>query len=148
MDPGKELARLRKEKGLTLKALAELAGTKPKFIGDLEHGKLPGIEVASKLARALDVPVETFWVKSNIQKQYVDEKMAEERGEFCHQLSDSPGLEILNLSTRASKVLYCAEIETIGELVQLSEKELSKIKGLGCTCLREIKDKLAQSSHR
>ena len=32
MDPGKELARLRKEKGLTIKALAELAGTKPDYI--------------------------------------------------------------------------------------------------------------------
>lgn len=33
INPGKEFALLRKEKGLTLKALAEFAGTNPKYIG-------------------------------------------------------------------------------------------------------------------
>ncbi|ODA42698.1 helix-turn-helix domain-containing protein [Desulfosporosinus sp. BG] len=33
IDVGKELARLRKEKGFTLKTLAIRAGTKPNYIG-------------------------------------------------------------------------------------------------------------------
>ncbi len=65
MDPGKELVRLRKEKGLTLKALTELAGTTLDYIWAIDHGKLPGIEVASKLARVLDVPLDVFWANKS-----------------------------------------------------------------------------------
>jgi len=144
VDYGKELARLRKEKGLTLKALAELARTKPKYIGDLEHGKPPGIEVASKLARALDVPLDVFWIKQVNQRQYIDTKAAEECEKICRREVDSSGLEKLTLSQRALKALYCAKIESMEELVQLSEKELSKIRGLGRATLREIKDKLLE----
>ena len=63
IDQGEKLAYLRKEKGLTLTALAELTGTRPRFIWDLEHGRPPGNKVASKLARALDMPLDQFWIK-------------------------------------------------------------------------------------
>ncbi len=43
-------------------------------------------------------------------------------------------------------MLYCAKVKTMGEQVQLSEKKLSKIKGLGRASLREVKDKLTQCS--
>jgi len=64
----RELARLRKEKGLTQNELGQLAGTTGKYISDLEHGKPGGIEAMSKLARALDVPLELIWIKPYKQK--------------------------------------------------------------------------------
>jgi len=146
LDLGKELAKLRKEKGFTIKALAELVGTKPNYIGDLEHGKLAGIEVASKLARVLDVPLEVFFIKPDKQKQYNDMKATEECDKNYRRLSDSPRLEILNLSARSLNALYSANIETVGELLILSEKELSKIRGLGPASQREVKMKLIQYS--
>ena len=144
MDPGKEIARLLKEKGLTLKVLAELVGTKPNYIGDLEHGrKLPGIEVASKLSRILEVPLDVFWPKYK-QKHSIDMEAVEDRDKICHQFTKSPGIEILNLSTRSFNALYGSKIETVGELLLLPEKELSKIRRLGPASQREVKDKLKQ----
>ena len=64
----KELARLRKEKGLTLQALGKLAGTTGKYISEIENGGPAGIEIMSKLAVALDVPLETIFVKTNKRK--------------------------------------------------------------------------------
>jgi len=65
-----------------------------------------------------------------------------------------PGKEIarlrkekgLTLSARSLNALYSADIETVGELLLLSEKELSKIRRLGPACRREIKAKLAPYS--
>lgn len=49
----------------------------------------------------------------------------------------------LELSVRAVKCLNSAGIETIGELVQKTEKDLLRIRSFGRTPLREIKRKLA-----
>lgn len=49
----------------------------------------------------------------------------------------------LELSVRAVKCLNSAGIETIGELVQKTEKDLLRIRSFGRTGLREIKRKLA-----
>lgn len=143
--PGKELARLRKEKGLTLKTLAELAGTKPKYIGDLEHGKPSGIEVASKLAKALDVPLEIFWIKSK-QKHYTDTLAVEDIKNIGNKFTQSLKLKILDLSPRSLNALYRANIKTVGELLLLSEKDLAKIRGLGPASQLEVKLKLAKYS--
>ena len=143
MDPGKELARLRTEKGLTLKALAELAGTTQDYIWDLEHGKLPGIKVASNLAKVLGVPLDVFWIK---YKQKSD--MVEDLEKIC-QLAESPGIEMLDLSPRSFNALYGANVETVDELLKLSEEELLKIRRLGPASRREVKLKLIQYSlHR
>ncbi len=96
MKPGQELARLLKEKGLTLDSLAELAGTGPGYIWALEHGKLPGIEVASKLARVLDVPLDVFWIK--YKELNSDTKIVENRQKNSCRSARTPGIEILNLS--------------------------------------------------
>ncbi|UCD53531.1 MAG: DNA-directed RNA polymerase subunit alpha [Phycisphaerales bacterium] len=52
-------------------------------------------------------------------------------------------IQELELSVRASNCLESAKIETVRELVQLSEAELLKIRSFGKTSLREIKRKLA-----
>jgi len=143
MDPCKELARLRKEKGLTIKALAELAGTNPGYIGAIEHGKLPSIEVASKLACVLDVPLDVFWPKYK-QKEIIDMESVRDREQICRRFAESPGIEILNLSTRSLNALKGDNIETVGELLLLSEEELSKVRRLGPVSQREVKDKLDQ----
>jgi len=49
----------------------------------------------------------------------------------------------LGLSVRAAECLNRAGIETIGELVQKTEKNLLGIRSFGRTSLREIKRKLA-----
>jgi len=52
-------------------------------------------------------------------------------------------IQELELSVRASNCLESAKIETVRELVQLTEAELLKIRSFGKTSLREIKRKLA-----
>lgn len=47
-------------------------------------------------------------------------------------------------SPRAFNALYYGIIETINELEQHSEKELSELNGLGRVTLREIRDKLVE----
>ncbi len=52
-------------------------------------------------------------------------------------------IQELELSVRASNCLESVEIETVGQLVTLSESELLKIRSFGKTSLREIRRKLA-----
>jgi len=52
-------------------------------------------------------------------------------------------IQELELSVRANNCLESAKIETVRELVQLTEAELLKIRSFGKTSLREIKRKLA-----
>ena len=54
----------------------------------------------------------------------------------------STPIQELELSVRASNCLESEEMETVGELVRLSEPELLKIRSFGKTSLREIKRKL------
>ena len=49
----------------------------------------------------------------------------------------------MELSVRASNCLEASHIETVGELVKLTEAELLKLRSFGKTSLREIKRKLA-----
>lgn len=49
----------------------------------------------------------------------------------------------LELSVRASNCLESVKLETVGQLVKMSEAELLKIRSFGRTSLREVKRKLA-----
>lgn len=49
----------------------------------------------------------------------------------------------LELSVRASNCLESVKLETVGQLVKMSESDLLKIRSFGKTSLREIKRKLA-----
>ena len=78
------------------------------------------------------------------QRQYIELETAERCEKRCHRHADSPGIDKLNISQRAFNALYYGNIETISELLQHSEKELSAINGLGRVTIREIRDKLAK----
>lgn len=86
----------------------------------------------------------TQYVCEYCQRQHLDVEAAAICEKRCHRYADSPGFETLNISPRAVNALYYGNIETISELVQHSEKELSEINGLGRVTLREIKDKLTE----
>ncbi len=51
-------------------------------------------------------------------------------------------IDDLDLSVRANNCLESADIKTVGQLVQLTEQDLLKIRAFGKTSLREIKRKL------
>lgn len=59
------------------------------------------------------------------------------------ELLDRP-LSELELSVRARNCLDSANLQTLGELVSLSEAEVMKLKNLGKTSLTEIKNKLTE----
>jgi len=50
----------------------------------------------------------------------------------------------LELSVRAANCLESAKIETVADLVQMSESELLKVRSFGKTSLREVKRKLSE----
>jgi len=78
-----------------------------------------------------------------ISEEIVDEVI--EREEVDEELAaklNTPLAE-LELSVRASNCLESVKMETVGELVRLSEGELLKIRSFGRTSLREVKRKLA-----
>jgi DNA-directed RNA polymerase subunit alpha len=52
-------------------------------------------------------------------------------------------IQELELSVRASNCLESAKVETVGQLVKMTESEVLKIRSLGKTSLREIQRKLA-----
>ncbi|MBN2589114.1 MAG: DNA-directed RNA polymerase subunit alpha [Sedimentisphaerales bacterium] len=84
-------------------------------------------EIGDQTAAASEIPeVET-------EEQAVDE-------EFNQKMSMP--IQELELSVRASNCLESAKIETVGELIKMSEPELLKIRSFGKTSLREIKRKL------
>jgi DNA-directed RNA polymerase subunit alpha len=49
----------------------------------------------------------------------------------------------LELSVRANNCLESARVETVGQLVEMTEADLLKIRSFGKTSLREVRRKLA-----
>jgi len=72
--------------------------------------------------------------EAETEEQAVDEELA--------QKLNMP-IQELELSVRASNCLESAKIETVGQLVKMTEGDLLKIRSFGKTSLREIKRKLA-----
>ncbi len=75
---------------------------------------------------------------SEIPEAETEEKAVDE--EFNQKLTMP--IQELELSVRASNCLESAKIETVGDLIKLSESDLLKIRSFGKTSLREIKRKL------
>jgi DNA-directed RNA polymerase subunit alpha len=67
---------------------------------------------------------------------------AEPAGEMAGKLEQ--GVEMIELSSRASNCLKVAGIRTIGELVRKSEDDLLAVKNFGQKSLDEIKEKLKE----
>ena len=67
-------------------------------------------------------------------EEQVDEELAEKL---------STPIQELELSVRASNCLESVKVETVGQLVAMTEADLLKIRSFGKTSLREVKRKLA-----
>ncbi|HLB72791.1 MAG TPA: DNA-directed RNA polymerase subunit alpha [Sedimentisphaerales bacterium] len=69
-----------------------------------------------------------------VAKETVDEESAQKL---------AMSVQELELSVRASNCLESVKIETVGQLVQMDDSDLLKIRSFGKTSLREVKRKLA-----
>ena len=85
-------------------------------------------EIGEQTAAASEV------VEVETEEKTVDEEM--------NQKMSMP-IQELELSVRASNCLESVKIETVGDLIKLSENELLNIRSFGKTSLREIRRKLA-----
>lgn len=92
--------------------------------------------------------VNPFVQYSEPGRETVAEEIAEEaveREEVDEELAAKLNTPIseLELSVRASNCLESVKLETVGELVKMTDADLLKIRSFGKTSLREVKRKLA-----
>jgi len=73
-------------------------------------------------------------VPGHIEEEAIDEELAEKLNIPIGELE---------LSVRASNCLESIKVEIVGQLVEMTEADLLKIRGVGERCLREFKRKLA-----
>ncbi len=98
-------------------------------------------------AKILRKHVNPFTQYSELGEETISEEIKEEAEEeaFDEQLAqklDSPVQE-MELSVRAANCLESEKIETVAQLVKMTEAELLRVRSFGKTSLREIKRKLA-----
>jgi DNA-directed RNA polymerase subunit alpha len=72
----------------------------------------------------------------------VEEDVADEIDEELAEKLKTP-IQELELSVRANNCLESMKIETVGQLLEMEESELLKIRSFGKTSLREVRRKLA-----
>jgi DNA-directed RNA polymerase subunit alpha len=84
-------------------------------------------------------PGETAVIEPGVAAEVPAEK--EYVSELERKLAQS--VETLDLSVRASNCLASQKIQTIGQLVRMTEDDLLKVRSFGKTSLREVKRKLA-----
>ena len=101
------------------------------------------VEAAKILRKHINPFVQYFELGEQIITTPVTEE-AEEKPvdeELAKKLSTS--IQELELSVRASNCLESVKVDTVGQLVQMTDADLLKIRSFGKTSLREIKRKLA-----
>lgn len=101
------------------------------------------VEAAKILRKHINPFVQYFEIGKQIIADQVTEEVVEETvdKELVEKLEIS--IAELELSVRASNCLESVQIETVGQLAQMTEAELLKIRSFGKTSSREIKRKLA-----
>ena len=101
------------------------------------------VEAAKILRKHINPFVQYFEIGEEIIAGPVTEEAEEEviDEELAKKLSIP--IQELELSVRASNCLESAKIEMVGQLVQMTDADLLKIRSFGKTSLREIKRKLA-----
>ena len=102
------------------------------------------VEAAKILRKHINPFVQYFELgEETIAEAATEEETVEEEidEEIVEKLKTS--IQELELSVRASNCLESAKVETIGQLVQMTEADLLKIRSFGKTSLHEIKRKLA-----
>ena len=98
------------------------------------------VEAAKIFRKHLNPFVQYF----ELGEEVVETPAAEARQEIDSDLRKKLQMSVheLELSVRANNCLESAKIETVAQLVSLSEAELLKIRSFGKTSLREVKRKL------
>jgi len=101
------------------------------------------VEAAKILRKHINPFVQYFEVGERTIIDKAAEKVPEEviDEELARKL-DTP-IQELELSVRASNCLESAKVETVGQLVKMTESDLLKIRSFGKTSLREVKRRLA-----
>jgi len=102
------------------------------------------VEAAKILRKHINAFIQYFEVgQQNIVDQITEDEVIEDvvDEELMRKLN-TPIAE-LELSVRAANCLESVKMDTVGELVKMTEAELLKIRSFGKTSLREIKRKLA-----
>ena len=77
-----------------------------------------------------------------VVEQITEEVSREERDAEVEKKLIMP-IQELDLSVRASNCLEAVKVETVGQLVKMTDADLLKIRSFGKTSLREVKRKLA-----
>jgi DNA-directed RNA polymerase subunit alpha len=102
------------------------------------------VEAAKILRKHINPFVQYFEIGEQTVVGEIAEKGPEEEAideELAKKLSIP--IQELELSVRASNCLESVKLETVGQLVQMTDADLLKIRSFGKTSLREIKRKLA-----
>jgi len=98
------------------------------------------VEAGKILRKHLNPFVEYF----ELGEQIVESKPLEAQQQIDSELQKKLSMSVheLELSVRSNNCLEAAKIETVGQLVNMSEADLLKIRSFGKTSLREVKRKL------
>ena len=84
----------------------------------------------------------TSYVCSFCQTTYSRKEDAEKCEARCVKLLKSPDITALNLTSRTYNILKIAGIDTVDEVLEMTDSHLLKLKGLGQVCLRELHQRL------
>jgi len=98
------------------------------------------VEAAKILRKHLNPFVQYFELGEQIADSTAVEAVQEVDVELQAKLNMS--VQELELSVRSNNCLEAAQVETVGQLVQMAEADLLKIRSFGKTSLREVKRKL------
>ncbi len=105
------------------------------------------VEAAKILRKHLNPFVHYFDIGPELQqaskREDEEEKQAKYIEDLCAKLSRP--ISELDLSVRASNCLMVEGIETLGDLVRMTEAMMLEVKNLGKTSLKEIKKKLTDA---
>ena len=99
------------------------------------------VEAAKILRKHLNPFVQYFELGEQVVESGAEDVGAEVDEELQRKLNMS--VHELDLTVRASNCMEAAKIETVGQLVNMTESQLLEIRSFGKTSLREVKRKLA-----
>jgi DNA-directed RNA polymerase subunit alpha len=101
------------------------------------------VEAAKILRKHINPFVQYFELgEQTVAEQITEEVVKEEVDKELTQKLAMP-IQELELSVRASNCLESVKVETVGQLAQMTEADLLKVRSFGKTSLREVKRKLA-----
>ena len=103
------------------------------------------VEAAKILRKHINSFIQYFELGEKTITDDATEEIVEQDEQVDDQLTVllNTALAELEFSVRASNCIESAKLETVGQLVRMTEAELLKIRSFGKTSLREIKRKLA-----